>query len=293
MLVPSIVGGVFISVVASGLALFLLYKLVLLQFKDKSLAFNAVLVGICFPTSFYFSLVYSEALFLFLLVSLFYLVKQKKMMLSLIPAILLPLSRPVGIFVIIPLLFSITLLKGKNFSFKIPTFNKPLRFSFNPKYFYAFAPAVGLVLYFIFIKSATGDLTSGIDQLNAFPNWDILNILNPFGMIKNFFSVGSSLHAFHESYIDRAFFIGFILILPIIYKKMGKDYFFLTLLFGMVPLFGSFISYTRYLLPLFPVWIAIAFLFNNRPALKYSVLYLFLLVQAIFLTMHVLNYWVA
>ena len=291
--IPSVIGGILISTTATSVAFFILYKLVLLQFNDKRLAFSTLLIGISFPTSFYFSLVYAEGLFFLLLVSLFYFLTKKNRIGLFFSAIFLPLTRPLGFLVILPMLLAFSKDRKKVISFVVPTFNKPIPVSFNLSYLYVLVPAFGLVCYFLFMKLSTGSFSAGLNGLNAFPNWDVFNILNPFGMIKNFFTVGGSLHSFHESYLDRAFFILFLLFLPVIYKKMDKEYFVMSIIFGLVPLFGSFISYTRYLLPIFPLWIAIAFVLYKKPALQFAILYISISIQIIFLTMHILNYWVA
>jgi len=58
---------------------------------------------------------------------------------------------------------------------------------------------------------------------------------------------------------------------------------------------GTFMSYSRYVLLAFPILIAAAMLLDGRraPAVRLPLLFLLVMVQGLFLTMHALSWWVA
>jgi hypothetical protein len=80
---------------------------------------------------------------------------------------------------------------------------------------------------------------------------------------------------------------------PLVYKKTNKVFFFYYLALGSVPILGSFMGYMRYLLPAFPLFIALGRVFEKKKMLFYSYLYISLFLQVLFVVMSALSYWVA
>ncbi|HEU0169701.1 MAG TPA: hypothetical protein VFS62_18150, partial [Chloroflexota bacterium] len=58
---------------------------------------------------------------------------------------------------------------------------------------------------------------------------------------------------------------------------------------------GTFMSYPRYLLAAFPVFLCVALLLQDRRVkwLQPPLLFLFVMLQSLFVVMHALSYWVA
>ncbi len=111
--------GLLVSQVSAIIALFFLYKLVLLDFGEK-VAQRAVFLLLIFPTSFYLNALYSESTFLALSVSAIYFArisKQKKLPLAFLLASLSAVTRLVGIWVIFSV-FLENFIKKTNFTFK-------------------------------------------------------------------------------------------------------------------------------------------------------------------------------
>lgn len=98
--IPSLWGGLIISNLSIIGALFYLYKLVNLDFEEKS-AKKAIFIVLAFPTAFYFGAVYSESLFLLLTVGAFYYARQKSWLIALIFASLSAVTRLMGLVVIL------------------------------------------------------------------------------------------------------------------------------------------------------------------------------------------------
>ena len=95
--------GLLISNLAFLLAAVLIYRLVRDLFKEKKLAERTLLLIFVFPTSYYFSTFYSEALFLLLAVSCFTAANKKRWLLAGVFSALLALTRPQGILIALPL----------------------------------------------------------------------------------------------------------------------------------------------------------------------------------------------
>jgi hypothetical protein len=99
-----IVVGILLSNMVALLSCLYLYKLVRLDYSE-SIAFKAVLFLLIFPVSFFFSIVYTEGLFIFLIISCFYYARKKNWPVVAVLGFLLPLTRSIGVFAIIPLVF--------------------------------------------------------------------------------------------------------------------------------------------------------------------------------------------
>jgi Gpi18-like mannosyltransferase len=97
----TLAAGLLISNLCSILAVVYFYLLVKKLYND-TIAFTASLCMISFVTFFYTSLVYSEALFLLLVTGFFYYFYEKKFYPSVFLCVLIPLTRPTGILVILP-----------------------------------------------------------------------------------------------------------------------------------------------------------------------------------------------
>jgi Gpi18-like mannosyltransferase len=95
--------GMLISNIFFVFACIIFYKLLRLDYTEKFSKYVVILISI-FPTSFFFSVAYPEALFFLIFTLSFYLVRIDKFNESLISSALAPLTRPFGI-AIYPSLF--------------------------------------------------------------------------------------------------------------------------------------------------------------------------------------------
>lgn len=276
----TIVSGFLVANVCAFVMLIFLYLLIEKLYNDK-IAFYTGLFVLAFPTSFYFSLMYSESLFLMLMTGAFYFWYKQETLLASIFAFLLPLTRPVGILLIIPFFLAMFLSKSK-FP-KTLHVNLPLIVS----------ALLGFGVYLLFMQTFTGSAWSGFEaQNNYVAGNSIQNILHPLLWFKkNFIEITLTLHHYTTSVIDRLFFVGFLVSVFWIYKNMDKAFFYYALVMGMVPaLLGSFMAYTRYLVVVFPIFIVLALIFKKKTS--YVIIPLFM-VQVFLLIVQSLNYWVA
>ncbi len=105
-----ILSGFIISVMSLLIVIGVLYNL----FRDKwgvEVAENAILAMLTFPTSFFFTAVYTESVFLLFSVLLFYFCKRKKFVWAALTGFFAALTRPVGVLLIIP--YSIELVYSR------------------------------------------------------------------------------------------------------------------------------------------------------------------------------------
>jgi len=115
-LYPAIVGGsmaltglgfnetaFFYSLLFSTLLYVFFYVFLARCFRDERAAFLATLILVVFPFHYYFSVFYTEALFLLLLIGSFHAIALKRMFLFAILSSLLMLVRPNGLFMLVPL----------------------------------------------------------------------------------------------------------------------------------------------------------------------------------------------
>ena len=97
-----VVGGILVSLACFGGALWLLHRLVALDFGDRAARLTVLLVA-CFPAAAFFSAVYSEALFLLLSVGAIYAARTGRWELAGLAGALAAATRSAGILLLVPL----------------------------------------------------------------------------------------------------------------------------------------------------------------------------------------------
>ena len=95
--------GLVLSILFSIASILGVYWFGLIFFKDKSLAFFSALIMFSFPFSFYFSMLYTEAIYLTLLIFSFISIYYRQYSILFLLLIPLTLVRPNGITMLIPL----------------------------------------------------------------------------------------------------------------------------------------------------------------------------------------------
>lgn len=99
-----LVVGILVSNIALFVALIYLYRLIRLDY-DRSTAARAVLYLCVFPTTLFLSAVYSESLFLALVISAFYYARTARWLVTGVLAAAATLCRPAGLLLVVPLGF--------------------------------------------------------------------------------------------------------------------------------------------------------------------------------------------
>lgn len=261
--------------ILSSLLLFLYTR----NITDEKIAFLTTLFYLVFPSSFHTSLIYSESTFVLLLLSFFYFKQTQKNILVNLSSFLLPLSRPQGVFILLPIIIEIILNiknkeKYKNFQFFLSCI-------------------LGLFCYFSIMYYYTGDFFSGFKAQQLYiSKHSLYYFIHPVEWFyNNFIAKDFYIHGFNNSIIDRVFFVFAIFSLYYIYINFNFSIFLFSVIMIMVPaLSDSFTSFSRYILPVFPIYISIA---KNFKTGYLFIILLSFAIQTFFLIAHSLNCWIS
>lgn len=278
--------GMVLSNLLFVFALYFLYKLWKEEYSGK-ISTIALILLLTFPTSFYFGSVYSESLFLLLVVLTFWFTNKNKFILAGIFAALASSTKVQG-----SLLFFYLLIE---LSYKYKSF--PLtRFDLVRKGVVALTISItGLFSYMFYLWREFGNpiyfLTSqpafGADR-SSFPIITLPQVF--YRYFKILTEVSPVNISFWNSLLEITVTILLIVVLIYSFKKIKFSYFLFVLLAVIVPtLTGTFSSMPRYALLAFPTFPLIA-KFNK--ASKYIIIAQVTLL-VVLVALFVRGYWVA
>lgn len=229
----SIWSGILISNLAFLASLFGLYKLIRLDYSEKT-AKLAIILLLVFPTSFFFATVYTESLFLALVVWSFYFFRKQKFLGGLVLGTLSSLTRVIGI---IPIgLFSYMAYLKYYWGDYLAFFHNTPYFGEQRSEDLIMLPQV----FYRYVAKIIPNLTWSYPPV-------VFTILLEFGIA-----------------------LLFLIVILFSFKKIRLEYWlFLSFGYLLPTLSGSFSSLPRYVLVLFPAFIYMATRFKD---IKKSVL---------------------
>lgn len=286
-----LVSGLIISHLAFILALFYLSKLIQLDF-DPLVARRTILLYLAFPTSFFFASLYTESLFLLLVVTTFYFIRVGDKQSAIILAATTSATRVIGAM-LLPSLVTEHLenirVKRSKYMFK--------KFSTWLGMLPLLASVTGLLAYMAYLYRQFSDPIYFLSVQPAFgaDRSDKLILLYQvvYRYIKMFFTVDPFTLVFYNISLE---FVSSMVALTLLYvayrRKMRLSYLVYSLGAYVLPtLTGTFSSMPRYVLVLFPIFIVMGHIKN---------LWLFRGLALFFGTLLILNtimfvrgYWVA
>lgn len=281
-----LIAGLAISWLSFLLAIFFFYKLVLLDFKDR-IARRAVLLLLCFPSAFFFSTLYSESLFLLLILGSFYFARQEKWWVAGILGALASGTRVVGVLLLPALLFEWYEQKRERGLTVTQSLLRLVPIGLIPvgllSYMRFLAINYNDPLMFIHVQSSFGaGRTGGSIILLYQVFWRYFKMLATTRIDPLYFTVWLE-------FITASLFL-FLLIFAF-YKKIRLSYLlFAGLAYVLPTLTGTFSSMQRGVLILFPCFVAFALV--EKPVFRYfwwGIGFLLLIVSTIFFT-H--GYWI-
>lgn len=266
------------------------------HYLQKKESLLVLAFALCFPTAFYLTAFYTEALFLALFFGFLYYYSIKKSNYSLIFIFLMPLCKGQAFFVFggILLYLFIKYLKNHKINWK--------------KQYYVFAAFLGGALsYFLFFYFVTGNIFAGIDaQKYFYAKNSISNILNPFHFIEYLFSSINTPEKSNSDFniligyyintlIDRLFIITGLLGLFFVCKTKNALWIvFYFVLFYPVASMGNGMSFSRFSFLFFPILaLALWKTYPNQKNILYGISLSFLCLQIYFIYRFSLNLWVA
>jgi hypothetical protein len=261
-------------------------------------AATSVMLLAAYPGALFFGLPYSESLFLFLSVALFALVQQaprraqraegersqsggRAVGWAVLPALLLPLARPVGVLAAVPLALAVFL------AWREQRLAPALVCT-------ALAPLAGWGAYFAWMHASTGFALSGFEAQREFVSQaSLAKLLRPDLFLLEFGNVTHVL-APRSGGLDRVLFLVYAALLIPLWRR-DKSEFAWALVLGMIPAVTmSLMAFTRYLAVIFPVFVVAGgwLAEPEQRGRRIRALAFCAGLQAIFFYLHVNNHWV-
>lgn len=275
------INGLIISNVAFLLSLLIFKQLIKLDYSDK-ISQLAIVALVIFPTSFYFGAVYTEGLFLFLILASFYCARVKKWWLAGVLGGLASVTRVTGIFLLPALLLE--WWQQKNNKLPLPIIIIPL----------------GLISYMLFLYQTTGSFFTFYQELSIFGvqrSGNFITLPQVFYRYLNMLFTVNPANTIYWTIILELIVAAMSIVLLIwgYIKKIRLSYLLFSVLSFILPtLTGSFSSLPRYLLVIFPIFLILALLLSKKSlifkSLFFSMMGILLIIEiALFLR----GYWVA
>ncbi len=281
--------GLFISNIAFVLALLGIKKLVLLDY-DRKYLFPLIFLLLLFPTAFYFGSFYTESLFLAEVVWAFYFARKGQWIYAGILGAMATSTRIVGVAMIPAFFMEACLLYGKEWS------------KYKNALLTIFLTCLGIGTYMLFLYQRTGDAFAFFTSLHEVFGDQRSNslVLLPQVFYRYFFKI---IPVIDYHYLPQVFTIYLELISGIIffvlslvaYFKLRLSYaVYLTVAYLLPTLSGSFSSFPRYALVLFPGFILLATYIQKCPLPVRLIIYI-LLGSSLFVAevLYVRGYWVS
>jgi hypothetical protein len=264
------------------LSLLVFRRLVAIDYS-KDVASWSVAYILFFPTAFFLSIGYSEALFLFLVLSTFLLAKKNIWWGVGLVGLLASMARPLGVLVFIPILIGY-------FEFQKIRITK-VRWTI----LFLLLMPLGLGIYqfylwhsfsnpFAFIVAEAGWHRSvGSSVIVPILKHDVIIVFS-----RSIFSI-----EWFKALLNDFYYI--LPIVAILYLLGKKKYSYASyiLLLGLAPLLTGAGSFERYVLILFPIYIVLADLTEKHSWLKYYLVPFFIGLLFIYVSLFVNGFWVA
>lgn len=260
---------------------------------------RAVLYLCIFPTAFFFFTAYNESLFLLLTSGCFLALRRKKWWLAGLLAMFAGATRAAGVLLILPFLYEVWISRElPPDSQQRPAFFRQLLALFPKVWPVVFMP-LGLLCYCLYCWYRFSDpLAFATAQIN----WARVTAFPWSGLFNAFFQLfhGQAFGSFQEAHIliDLTATLGAIALTVVCWRRLRTSYaIWITLLVLFMltsPALGqpdALQSNQRFLLEMFPLFLALAALGLRYRRLHYVCLLAFPFLQAIMAALFVLNRW--
>ena len=279
--------GLFLSHVYLVLALYFLYRLTVLDFTKK-VARSTIYLILLFPTAFFFGSVYTESLFLLLVVLTFYLIRRKQLFLACVLATVASATRITGIFLWLSIIYEYWLMYGKD-----------IRRSINLSALWLLLPPLGLFSFMRFQFLKTGDPLFFFHIQSVFGGRTVDKLILLHQVFFRYFKM-----LIFTDHWDPLFFtvvlelLSAVLILGVLiffFKQIRFSYWLFVLISFLLPTFsGTFMSMPRFTLVLFPIFMVLAYwLEKQHPFVKYIFFTVFIILSILSISYFTRGYFVA
>lgn len=282
--------GFLISNISFFLALFFLLKLLSFDYPLSTVKKTIILLLI-FPTSFFFGSIYTEGLFLLLIVLSFYFARTNNFFLASISGFFASLTRFFGLFLFPALILEYYLLNKEKIT---PPY---ILTSLRSLFWLLLIPA-GLGVYMGYLGFSFGDpfyfltaqpifgaeRTAG--EIVLFPQvvWRYLKIL---------FSVSPQTLSFYNALFEFSSTLLFFIFIILAFLRTRLSWALFSLLAFLAPTFtGTFSSMPRYVIILFPSFLLLSSWLKNKYIFGF-VCFMSLALLLIWTMLFIRGYWVA
>jgi len=273
-----LLAGIFISNFSLFILLFLFYKLIILDYKED-VAKRTLIFLLLFPTSFFLGMVYTESLFLLLVIGSFYSIRRHNWLLGGILGALASYTRLVGIFLFPVLLYEWwQQIKIKNL---LPILLTPIGLLAYMRFLWK---TYGDPLMFVHVQPFFGGQRSGKKIILIYQVfWRYLKMILTTKLDILYLIV----------WLELFVALGILVVLFFAYlRKMRLSYLIFAFFAYIAPTFsGTFSSMPRYALVLFPFFIYIGLI--EKKLLTKLITVIFGIFFVVLTILFFRGYWVA
>lgn len=253
----------FVTNLFFGLALIILYKLIKLDHEDEVAVWGIIFI-LLFPTSFFFASIYSESLFLLLTLLSFYFARTNRWFLASLCGGLLTATRLVGIAIIPALIYEF--VKNEKSLVKL-------------KSLFLFITPLGLLSYMLFNFLKWGNPFYFVQAQGSFYNERTVDsiVLIPqtiFRYIKILTTLSPSVFEWWIALLEISVFVFVSVLIYLAWKKrLRLSYIIFAIVCFLIPISsGTFTGLPRYVLIMFPIFIALALVKSKLIKISYAVI---------------------
>lgn len=289
--ISKIVIGVGISLISTYLAT----KLILNLYSQNNLNKNLLILALfSFPTSFFLATMYSEGLFLMLVLATFLMADRKKWLIAAMIAAVASATRIVGVLLVPALLIELWDEKKYHLSYAqvreyfVSNFKIILTIGLG---------TTGLLAYMLYLNYNFSDPLFFIYVQEEFGSGRSESLISYPQVIFRYLKILITARPFDLKYYSYVleFISGTVplALLLLHYKKIRKSHLFFSVMAILIPtLTGTFTSLPRYVMVAFPIYYLLAITLNNsKYKIPYFVISTFLLIINIIL--FVQGYWIS
>lgn len=285
---PLLESGLLVVNLSFFISLFVFRKVALLDFDQKTTQ-RALILLLIFPVSFFFGAVYTESLFFLFAISSFYFARKSRWFWAGLFGFLAGLTRLMG-FTLLPALFWEWTAQNWEGRKAIRSLWKKF---LKQRVFFIFLIPLGIIIYEIYLEV---NFHSALLFQKAMIHWHQYDLVLPpqvvFRYLKIFLTASHNLTYF-VALLEFLSTIVYFLLALYVYLRVRSSYGVWMFLSLLIPTFtGTFQSMPRYILHLFPAFIALALLTRSKIIFSATVV-IFLILQFLLVALFTRGYFVA
>jgi Gpi18-like mannosyltransferase len=268
--------GYIISNVALFFGTTYFYRLILLDHDDEEIASKAVFYVLVSPASLFFSIFYTEGLFLFLVVTSFYYARRRAWLIASLLGLCASLTKALGVLLVIPLLIEYFDISSGHLKLQISKIKLDI--------LYLLLVPMGLFLYMAYLYLAFGDAfayshASSVWHRKFVPLTVTLRNVAHYALFYRYIFMGSVI-------------IGAALLCLIIYQRTRISYVAYCGTFMFMYLSSNLLdSIPRYISVLFPLYIGLALLAQRNVIWHNTIIVFSMIFLTLFTILFVNGYW--